>query len=276
MVKQLIDKIELTEEQKQVLYGALLGDGSLILHKNGKNAIFSYTSKSKQHVEYVSNSFKKYWSGEGIKLCTYYDSRTNKEYCRYVMRTYTNEFFTDEYKKWYKNGTKTIPKDLRLTPLMCKIWYIGDGGICHSHKSEWIKLSTQCFSKEEQEEILLPQLSQFEATLMKADISKDKQRQYYIYIPHRKEKEFLDYIGECPFDDYLYKWRISEYKNKMPKNHQSKEREFCEMYLSGMTYYAIAKNFGIEPNAVKYYLIKNGLYKLNKKVEGQYGQDISW
>lgn len=54
----------------------------------------------------------------------------------------------------------------------------------------------------------------------------------------------------------------------MPKNHQSKEKEFCEMYLSGMTYYAIAKSFGIEPNAVKHYLIKNGLYKSNKKMEG--------
>ena len=268
MAKQLIDKIEFTEEQRQILYGALLGDGSLILHEHGKNANFSYTSKSKQHVEYVSNPFKKYWSSEGIKQCTYYDNRTNKEYGRYVMRTYTNEVFTDERNKWYKNGTKIIPKDLKLTPLMCKIWYIGDGGICHSNRSEWIKLSTQCFSKEEQEEILLPQLSQFEATLMKADVGKNQQRQYYIYIPHRKEKEFLDYIGECPFDDYLYKWRISEYKNKMPKNHQSKEKEFCEMYLSGMTYYAIAKSFGIEPNAVKHYLIKNGLYKSNKKMEG--------
>lgn len=271
MAKQLVDKIELTEEQKQVLYGALLGDGSLILHKNCKNAIFSYTSKSKQHVEYVSNSFKKYLSGENIKQYTYYDSRTNKEYSRYVMRTYTNKSFTDEHNKWYKNGIKTIPKNLKLTPLICKIWYIGDGGICHSNRSEWIKLSTQCFSKEEQEEILLPQLSQFEAILMKADIGKNKQQQYYIYIPHRKEKEFLNYIGECPFDDYLYKWEISEYKNKIPKNHQSKEKEFCEMYLSGMTYYAIAKSFNIEPNAVKYYLIKNRLYKLNKNMEAEYG-----
>lgn len=136
MVKQLIDKIELTEEQKQILYGALLGDGSLILHKHCKNAIFSYTSKSKQHVEYVSTPFKKYWSGEGIKQCTYYDGRTNKEYSRYVMRTYTNETFTDEYHKWYKNGIKEIPKDLKLTPLMCNIWYIGDGGICRSNRSE--------------------------------------------------------------------------------------------------------------------------------------------
>ena len=33
------------------------------------------------------------------------------------------------------------------------------------------------------------------------------------------------------------------------------------MYKNGMTYYAIAKKFNIEPNAVKYYLKKNKLYK---------------
>ena len=32
------------------------------------------------------------------------------------------------------------------------------------------------------------------------------------------------------------------------------------MYKQGMTYYAIAKYFGIEPNAVKYYLKKHNLY----------------
>lgn len=40
MAKQLIDKIEFTEEQRQILYGALLGDGSLILHEHGKMQIF--------------------------------------------------------------------------------------------------------------------------------------------------------------------------------------------------------------------------------------------
>ena len=34
------EKIELTDIQKEVLYGCLLGDGCLIIHKNGKNAMF--------------------------------------------------------------------------------------------------------------------------------------------------------------------------------------------------------------------------------------------
>jgi len=46
-VPQLKEKIILTKEQKEVLDGALLGDGCLCLHKGGINAQFSYLSKSK-------------------------------------------------------------------------------------------------------------------------------------------------------------------------------------------------------------------------------------
>jgi hypothetical protein len=256
-VANLTEKIIFTPIQKEVLDGAMLGDGCLYLHTNAKNAQLVYTSKSRQHVEYVGEYFQQYWSGEGIKNSSYLDKRTNKIYYSSTVKTYTNESFTKEYNRWYSNGIKHLPNDLILTPLTCLIWYIGDGGICHTNRSENIKLSTHCFIKEEQEKILLPQLKQFEPHLCKAD----KEEQYYIYIPHKKEKEFLEYIGECPFSDYTYKWNYAKYKNAMPQDHTSHEQEFCELYLSGMTYYAIGKKFNIEPNAVKYYLIKNGIYQ---------------
>lgn len=262
-ISQLPQKIQLTDIQIQVLNGALLGDGSLILHKNGKNAQLSYTSKSKQHVEFVMNYFKKYWSSEGLYYSQYLDSRTNKYYSSYRIRTFTNECFTDLYYNWYKDGIKIIPNNLTLTPLTCLIWYIGDGGIIRPGSQEYIKLATQCFNKQDQERILLPQLAAFNPTLVKGDISKiTGEQQYFIRIPHIKEQEFLTYLGNCPFEDYLYKWQYTPYKNKLPKEDYSKyENEFCTEYLKGKTYYQIAKEYKTEPNTVKYYLIKNNLYK---------------
>lgn len=259
----LLDPIILTQEQQEVLNGAMLGDGSLYIHNNGgKNAQFIYTSKSKQHVLFVMNYFKTYWSGEGLKFTTTFDNRTQKNYERYIIKTYTNQTFTEQYNNWYVNYKKhLIPKSLTLTPLTCLIWYIGDGGICHTNRTEYIKLATQNFSKEQQENILLPQLQQFNASLMKGDKEKyTNNQQYFIYIPRIKEQEFLHYIGECPFQDYQYKWNYTPYKNKKPTSHKEHELEFCEMYKTGMTYYAIAKYFNIEPNAVKYYLKKHNLY----------------
>ena len=235
----------------------------MIKGKNSKNAQFTYTSKSKQHVEFVCNEFLEYSYKEGIKHVTTFDNRTSKEYERYTYRSISNKYFTIEYDRWYNNNIKHIPNDLILNSTICLIWYIGDGGLLNLKRSQSIKLSTQCFSKEEQEKILLPQLSQFDAKLMKADISKNDVQQYFIYIPHRKIKEFLEYIGDCPFNDYMYKWNIKPYKNSPPKQDYRKyEQEICKLFKNGLTYYAVAKQLNIEPNIAKYYLIKNNLYKI--------------
>lgn len=88
--------------------------------------------------------------------------------------------------------------------------------------------------------------------------------QYFVYIPHIKVKEFLAYIGDCPFEEYKYKWDYKEYKNKPANDHTGLENEFIELFKQGLSYYGIAKIYNIEPSAVKYYLVKNKLYEVNK------------
>ena len=253
-----------SDEQLEVLYGALLGDGSLIMHKHCINAIFQYGSKSRQHVEFVAKYFAEYWQSCGIKDYSRFDKRTNKFYSGSYMRTITNAVFTLEHSKWYRRGSKHIPEDLVLTPLMCLIWYIGDGAICNNKKTQNIKLATQCFQKEELENILLPQLKNFEATLMKADISKNGEQQYFIYIPKRKIKEFLDYIGPCPFPDYEYKWAYKEYKNFTLSKHPDFIRDLTNYFNMGMSSNTIAKLLNVDRSTVVKYLTLNEMnYKDN-------------
>ncbi|MBQ8626407.1 MAG: hypothetical protein IJ419_09645 [Agathobacter sp.] len=256
--------IMLTPVQKEVLYGALLGDGSLAKHKNSVNTCLSYGSKSRQHVEFVMHYFKQYITQSGIHQRFVFDARTNKTYTGFYFRTINNTAFEQERKHWYKNR-KTIPLDLTLTPLVCLIWYIGDGCICRAQRTEYIKLATHCFSKCEQEQILLPQLSHFNAHLIKAGVSKDGHQQYAIKIPREKMRAFLEFIGPCSFEDYLYKWDARNYVYAPPTNHTDSEDAFCRLYLDGKSYYEIAKQFGVEPAAVRYYLIKRGIYKTPSK-----------
>lgn len=256
-----MQKIFLNKEQKDYLYGAMLGDGCLYRAKRGINSQFIYTSKSYQHVNFVSIPFKNILYKEGIRYVTYRDKRTNKEYDRYTFRTITDVGFENERKIWYPDGYKHIPNDLKLNPTICLIWYLGDGGMCNSNKSQNIKLSTHCFKKEEQEDILLPQLSCFEAFLAKADVGENGNQVYCIYIPRRKIKEFLEFIGECPFEDYSYKWNFKEYKNKVSEQQTKNEKYFIKLYLLGLTCQQIANVFDIDFNTVKKYLIKNKLYK---------------
>lgn len=254
-------KVFLNNLQLDYLYGAMLGDGCLYKAKKGINSQLIYTSKSYQHVEYVSKPFESILYKEGIKYYSYFDKRTGKTYDRYTFRTIIDKGFEKERKLWYPDGIKHIPNNLKLNSTICLIWYIGDGGICNIQNSQYIKLSTQCFNKEEQEDILIPQLSDFEAKLTKADMSKDHLQQYFILIPRRKMANFLGYIGECPFNDYLYKWNFKEYNNKLSVQQTENEKYFIKLYLMGLKCRQIAEVFDINFNTVKKYLIKNNIYK---------------
>lgn len=251
--------MELSTIQQQVLDGAMLGDGSLIIPKNGVNAYLSYQSKSEQHVKYVISYFQEFLTGAGYYNGSYFDKRTEKEYYYTKAKTCALQIFTRQQKRWYKNKIKTLPQDLVLTPLICLIWYIGDGGLIKANKSQYIKLSTQCFSKKEQEKVLLPQLKQFEATLIKADLNKQGEQQYFIYIPHRKIKLFLNYIGSCPFPDYSYKWNYQEYKNFCLAHNPDFISNIISFFNQGASAGTIAKYLGVDRSTVVKYLKLNGI-----------------
>lgn len=238
-------EIILTPKQKEIIYGALLGDGSLIKPKEGENCLFGYTSKSKQHVEFVCNDFIKYSIQNGIVYSSIFDKRTNSTYNRYSFRTQANIAFTKLYKEWYHNGVKIIPENLVLTPLICLIWYIGDGCLSNLRDSQELVLATNCFSKENQEQILLPQLQNFEAKLRHCT-----KEQYRIIIPRRKIQNFLNYIGECPFADYQYKWDYKDYKHQYLPNDKKKEEQIISSFLSGCSTGSIAKFFGLDRTSV--------------------------
>lgn len=255
------DDYTFSKKQLEVLQGCLLGDGCLNIHKCGKNAKFSYTSKSKEMVEYVYQYFKNLISSEGIKYLEIYDKRTKKNYSRYSIRTIAHPIFTEIYYKWYIDGVKHIPKDLVLTPTVCLFWYLGDGSLNNNGNTANLNFATHCFNKEEIESILIKQLKEYHPVLLKAGISKNGETQYRLYIHREYIQEFLDYIGSCPVNYYGYKWDLKPYKNTPPLNHKDKGGIFVELYKNGKTCYEIAKEYGIEINAVKFYIKKAGIYQ---------------
>lgn len=190
----------LTDLQKEVINGALLGDGMIC----GGN--FIYASKSEEHVNFVWKYFKNIMSPknkERLSKVSQFDKRTNKTYTRFFFNSQTNECFKELRKHWYR-PQKIIPENIKLTPLTCLIWYLGDGGLVFSEKHNvyCLMLATNAFKKEDLETFILPQLFEF-----KAKLTKREHNQYCIRIPRSKVKLFLDYIGICPVKDYAHKWR---------------------------------------------------------------------
>ena len=251
------EPIQLTQRQQEIINGALLCDGSIVKPKKGLNAYFSYLSKSEEHVRAVCTELEDYVSpGFYYKYEEIYDKRTDKSYSRYSFRTLTNPTFTELYNMWYKNNIKIVPKNLILTPLTCLIWYLGDGELAQSstRASGYILLCTDSFIKEDIEKYLLPQLSNFSATLVEHGYNK-----YRIYIPRIKVKEFLEYIGPCPVEDYQHKWNIQEYKRKPLCYEPEIEKQIIQAYEDGCSPGTIANYFQRDRTTILSCLKRYGL-----------------
>ncbi len=208
--------IQLSALQEEILIGGLLGDACLT--QNGKketNAQLIYLSSVKSHVIYFKSFFDT--TSKDVSVNHYFDKRTNKTYTRYSFRTQLNSTFTKYRDKWYPKGVKIIPTDIKLTPNVCLIWYLGDGSIQNDLKekrTEVIKLSTNGFSVDDIKTTLLPQLKVFEPTIYYND------GKPIIIIPRKNIRLFLSYIGDCPIPEYSYKWLVFDYKYKKYKEHE--------------------------------------------------------
>lgn len=206
--------IILNDCQKEIIDGELLGDGFLtpcIINNRNVNSRFIYCTLQREYLEWLINELNIL----DFKDIAEFIQMRWKRNISFKSNTKANPALTAIHKRWYKldlkrnnkySFTKHIPRDLILTSLICRGWYIGDGSLCKTRKS--ITLATDSFIKKEQEQILLPQLNKlgFEARLYKHGINKMGEQQYIIYIPKRNVQKFLNYIGPCPVKCYEYKW----------------------------------------------------------------------
>jgi len=259
-----------TNTQKEILNGCLLGDGNLELHKNGVNAIFNYSSSSKEHTEYVHQYFKEFCSDtySNIKRSEYYDIRTNKTYVRFYFKTKALPIFTEQYNRFYKDKIKIVPSDLNIGKYTLLFWYIGDGEL--ESKNGFVKLHTNSFTESEVDWLCS------KLDLFKAKKLKKSENQFLVSIPRNKVKIFLLYIGNCPINDYKHKWIFVEYINKnIEKNGINYYIDEYPMVIEDFktgeyTIYQLSKKHKIPIKAIKNHFDSNNIEWLpkilNKKI----------
>lgn len=141
-------KERLTALQEELLEGLMLGDGCLYRRKTTHLPYLSVQRKLEDivYLNWQAQQFKAHmkrlpYTGET------YDQRTRKTYgwCRFVTRR--SKAFVEPYGRWYLEGNKEVPDDVKLTPLSLAIWFADDGW-CGSSCSPWrikMKISTHGF-----------------------------------------------------------------------------------------------------------------------------------
>lgn len=254
------DKYLFSEEEKQIINGLLLSDACLT-----KGNYLSINTSSNDFINYIYNSLPKYiWTNTGIRIKNIYDKRSNKTFIMYRLQTHTNLYFKELRNKWYLNNKKVIPNDILITNKTLLFWYLGDGCVLQNHikkRTYSIKLCTNSFNDIDVKNILIPQLNKYTARLMYVEKNNP-----VIIIPRYKCDEFLLDIGNCPFNDYLHKWKLYSYKNKNielygeVKTNKETILNIIKQYNNGIKITQISKNLNLASSLIIYYLKKENIY----------------
>lgn len=174
--------IQLTEEQEQFILGSLLGDLSIDLTGQMKNAKLCLVHSIKQEelfmkkVEILGEFMGSY------KLYSQYDNRTNKIYQTWRGNSKSHKLFNNIYDLLYPNRVKTITReyiDKINHPIALAYWFMDDGSECGT-------IATNCFSLEEVE-LLIDWLK------AKWNIISTKQKNKENYVLHISQKSRLDF-----------------------------------------------------------------------------------
>jgi len=199
----------LSQEAIEWINGELLGDGCLA-SQSLCSAHFQYGSKYLEYIKHISDTLTSYninQLGNIRKYC-------NKEWGNYSY-SYSSSNYAELYpiyKQWYPEGKKIIPKDIELTPLTCRQWYIGDGSLdCQKKQKPCIKLATCGFTISDVNWII-KELTKLGFKAMRQKYNNT------IRISTYSTKKFLDYIGNCPTKCYQYKFDYYK-KDKVGEYH---------------------------------------------------------
>ena len=191
--------INIDDFLEENIIGWMLGDGGMRLVNHAINPYFTYTDKHEDHILHVGNILKKY----NIK----YNITKNKISGCYQLQSETRPEFHKYYSLFYgynglnENGQKRkILPNIRLTPIILKNWYIGDGGSSKQNKS----YNHRGYIVDKyQNDYVLNQLIEITGS---CKCYCDRNKCYRYHFNNKALIKLLEYIGECPVESYKYKW----------------------------------------------------------------------
>lgn len=190
--------ILLSDYQKQVLIGTILGDSSFKIGKGSVSPAIScaHGIKQEKYCKYKTHIFENL----GAK-CKYHkrnkeDKRTHIFYEDYTMYVPANPEFIVYYNAFYKNNKKVIPIQLldQFTEISLAFMFMDDG----TKTNNSYKIATNCFSKKE-----IEIFSKFLYDKFNIETTIHKDNGLYIKVNSKKLFEYL--ISPYIIDSMKYK-----------------------------------------------------------------------
>jgi len=130
---------QLSEFQKSVIIGCILGDGHLLKTTRGFCLRINHSLKQKALVDWKHTALKEISTPPKVYKNSYY------------FRTVSHPIMLYYRKLFYRGKCKVIPQELAvyMNPVMLAVWIMDDGTNELGH-SKCLRINTQCFSLEDQ------------------------------------------------------------------------------------------------------------------------------
>jgi hypothetical protein len=197
----------------ELVDGCLLGDGHVGIKKTG-GIRFSYKSIKEQYVRWLADFVNDHlFRNVKVQIIPGGTTTIQGNFCHYKTAfEYSfgaTKLLTPFYDRWYRGGIKVLP-DIKLTPNVCRCWYIDDGTI-KVGKGQGANITLCCESFRDNDVENLVQM------LFHIGIKARSQRRFdrkRIIISSVSVCDFLSYIGEPPTSDVEYKWDLKGYKRR--------------------------------------------------------------
>jgi len=149
------EELRLSESQRAIVIGSILGDGNLRIPGRNKEANFivEHGEEQKNYVFWKYRIMREWILTPPKKVVRVYHKDRTRTTVSWRFLTISHPEFTKFYKMFYRKEKKIIPKSINEFlnhPLILAVWIMDDG--TKSGKSFF--LSTQNYTRREQEKLI--------------------------------------------------------------------------------------------------------------------------
>ena len=197
-----------TDEQEQVLYGSILGDGNIHLgHKMREGDVARYKEshclKQKNYLEWKRQILGDYITECGVQKDNGKLWKDGRRIYGVCMKSHFHRNFRKVYDWFYdENGKKHLPDNFeeKITPLALAVWYMDDGTI-----HDGLPSIASCFEKKDIEKICEVLMTEFDIPSYATKKEGDS-----VAIIHFNKDCFFEIVGDYIIESMAYKVTLPE------------------------------------------------------------------
>lgn len=202
-IEEYKKSLKLSEFQREVLVGTLLGDGCMETMNHGRTyrLKIEHSFKQKEYVDWKYNVFKKWVLTEPKVKMKKYSGATRMNYGFSTVSHGSLRFYGQQF---YRNGKKIIPRFISkiMTPISLAVWFMDDGSI-KSAKHKALVIHSQSFTKSDLERIIKILNRKF---AVKANLRRRGDGNgFVIYLLSETVEKFKDLVGGYIIPSLKYK-----------------------------------------------------------------------